>query len=539
MLILLILSLNLFATDLTWKRLLHFENGKSLADGPRFFLAPSGKTDAQAEYEATYSALKEKPETACDFPARFKYFQKIDPTLKRAECKEFDDWLRGINATSATLIFASSYPNNPASLFGHTFLRLNQSDKKSDLTDYIVNYAATTGDDGGIPFAVFGVFGGYEGHFSIAPYFIKVKEYNHIEGRDLFEYDLKLTPDEIDTLLRHLFELEKNTYFNYFFFDENCSYMLLRLIDVVRPSLNLSSKFKYWAIPWETVQVLEDAKLIGASSERASLITRIKERHGTKTIDDELDYLFYLKNKKEKLAPEDEKRERELLTTRSKLPRAKEQPTRREISEERSPLLVHKVSKIDLGIKKREHRIDETLSYRLGVHHALDPYQGTLPYTNLELFKFDLYRDQKIKLERFTLIDILSHSEFEPNDFTPSYKLKATYLESKEKEFVVGIGTTPLHTLNFTYAIFINSESRIYKHLLSSLSPELQIYKQMQKKILGSFSSSYHFHPRRFESELKMAYFFRSFTINSSLGLNKRASVDFEYRSTLTIGHLF
>ncbi|MEM6734411.1 MAG: hypothetical protein AAF658_22795, partial [Myxococcota bacterium] len=69
------------ASDREWLRLLHFENGESIVDGPDFFLAEDGATNAASELRATLRALYAKPEdgkmpTHCRFPARALYLSR-------------------------------------------------------------------------------------------------------------------------------------------------------------------------------------------------------------------------------------------------------------------------------------------------------------------------------------------------------------------------------------------------------------------------------------------------------------------------------
>ena len=41
-----------------WLKLLHYKNVKSRAQGPAFFLSPMGKTNPEAELQATIETLK-------------------------------------------------------------------------------------------------------------------------------------------------------------------------------------------------------------------------------------------------------------------------------------------------------------------------------------------------------------------------------------------------------------------------------------------------------------------------------------------------
>lgn len=278
-----------------WQVLLHYRRSlltgrvRSLADDSGFFNAKHGKTRPQEELDATLAAFfSELAETdaqqnpQCRFIARFRWLQeqlKFDPArMPQAPCDRFNRWRATLDTESATLIFPSAYVNSPASMYGHTLLRIgrNESDSGTQLLGYAVNYAAFTQETNGIIFAIKGVFGGYPGRFSMTPYYKKVSEYNDLENRDIWEYELSLTPIEIDRLLRHVWELGPVN-FDYFFFDENCSYQLLFLLDAARPSLRLNDQFPLWAIPADTVRVVTAApNLVRNTRYRASRATQLK-----------------------------------------------------------------------------------------------------------------------------------------------------------------------------------------------------------------------------------------------------------------------
>lgn len=254
------------ASALTWRRLVHYEPRNfgdgfiSTADTPTFFLAEDGKTDPEAELVATLRAFFADPEAQCRFPARRMWLAKelgIDERLPKPKCEKFEWWKGRLNGESATLVFAAAYLNNPASMFGHTFLRLNKKrrGKGADLVAYTVNFAAVPTTENAIAYTFLGLAGGFPGMYSTMPYYMKVKEYTDLEDRDLWEYDLSLEPDEIERLVAHLWELGK-VGFDYYYFDENCSYHLLSLLEVARPSLELTSQFGPYAIPADTLRVV-------------------------------------------------------------------------------------------------------------------------------------------------------------------------------------------------------------------------------------------------------------------------------------------
>ncbi|CAL1240606.1 DUF4105 domain-containing protein [Candidatus Methylocalor cossyra] len=252
-----------------WHTLVHYRSGlwgpgvTSLIDDPAFFLARGGKTDPEAELSATLSAFFDRPPSGaeparCRFPARYAWLKEtlgFDPKrLPEPRCARFEEWLATLKPAAISLIFASAYLNNPASLFGHTFLRID-AEGSADLLAHAASYAAKTDQERGVVFALKGLFGGYPGRFSVLPYYRKVKDYGDIENRDLWEYRLDLSSAETLRLLQHLWELQ-NVYADYFFLDENCAYQLLLLLEAARPSLKLVDRFRGWVIPADTVRAV-------------------------------------------------------------------------------------------------------------------------------------------------------------------------------------------------------------------------------------------------------------------------------------------
>ncbi|MEN0107429.1 MAG: DUF4105 domain-containing protein, partial [Pseudomonas sp.] len=96
---------------------------------------------------------------------------------------------------------------------------------------------------------------------------------------DLWEYRLNLTPEETGRMVEHIWEL-KQIRFDYFFFDENCSFRLLELLEIARPGLELTEQFPITAIPTDTVRAVKDAGLVSRIDYRPSrereLLTRAK-----------------------------------------------------------------------------------------------------------------------------------------------------------------------------------------------------------------------------------------------------------------------
>ncbi|NOQ46227.1 MAG: DUF4105 domain-containing protein [Desulfobulbaceae bacterium] len=240
---------------------------ESRIDSPSFFLAPGGKNNPAAEGEATLEAFfrpsvvvdPDLQHPQCAYAARYHWLKhelKFDPDRMPAQqCLRLENWLSLVNPSGVTLVFAESYLNNPASMFGHTLLRIDSAANApgTRLLDTSVGFAAETGEEYGFSYAFKGLFGGYQGRFTAGNYYEQVREYGDIENRDIWEYRLDLSVEETRFLLLHVWELQ-NAYFDYYFFDENCSSQLLALLEVARPALELMDGFSCWVLPADTLR---------------------------------------------------------------------------------------------------------------------------------------------------------------------------------------------------------------------------------------------------------------------------------------------
>lgn len=289
-------TLDTLARSGYWRRLLrdpkpdsaHYSTTVVIRTGSYtpYFLAADGARDARAELVSTLNAfatpwtgdINNNP--SCLYAARRHWLSTQLPSQAAnwpgATCPELDTWLKELNTGQVTLVFASDYINNPSSMFGHTLLRLDSRTQSDDtrLLAYAINYAAQTNTSNGLEFAWKGLTGGYPGAYSLLPYYEKVKEYNDWESRDLWEYELTLTPAEIETLLLTQWDW-RNVTAPYYFFSRNCSYELLGLIEMARPGLRLQAQFPGYAIPTDTLRtVLAEPGLLKRVTWRAASGTR-------------------------------------------------------------------------------------------------------------------------------------------------------------------------------------------------------------------------------------------------------------------------
>jgi len=285
-----------------WLRLGHwrkrlFGGFQSEADGPDFFLAKNGKSDPAAELEATLRALygqvqltdeqraRKAVPPQCRFPARAAWLLgELRPaSLPPLDCPRFDEYFQRLQAESVSLVFSSYYLNNPASIFGHTFLRIRKHSEdvpadKRELLDSGIDFSATPDTGNPLFYAFKGLTGMFPGVFHLFPYYYKVREYNDYESRDVWEYELALTPKQLAMLEAHLFELG-STWFDYFYIDENCSYQILAALEAADPDLKLLEHVKLPVVPADTVKALyRNPGLVAGVRYRPSARTQFRAR---------------------------------------------------------------------------------------------------------------------------------------------------------------------------------------------------------------------------------------------------------------------
>jgi len=159
-----------------------------------------------------------------------------------------------------TIVYSANYLNNPASAFGHTFLRLRRrrlagDTQPSEQLDFGVDYSANTDTNNPLLYAFKGLTGLFPGVFHFHSYEYKIREYGNSEARDLWEYDLALTPREVTLFALHLWELAA-THIDYFYLTKNCSYHVLAAIEAAAPRIDLISSLNTVVLPKDTIKAL-------------------------------------------------------------------------------------------------------------------------------------------------------------------------------------------------------------------------------------------------------------------------------------------
>ncbi|MGO1691895.1 MAG: Lnb N-terminal periplasmic domain-containing protein [Marinobacter sp.] len=451
-------TINSLSLNPAWLTLIHYQPNTfgsgftSQADDPAFFISRQGKTSPKAELNATLEAIQQPGEgnrhARCRFPARDTWLrEQLELSKSPISCPDYEAWTDTLNTESITLVFAASYLNSPSSMFGHTFLRLDppqEDEQTSLLLANTISYAADAPEqDNELLFIYQGVFGGYPGTTTVQPYYEKIRLYSDIEHRDLWEYELNLTKQEVDSMLAHAWEIQGRN-FDYFFFDENCAYRLLALIDAARPGTELLEQVTTHAIPSDTVRWAVDKDLVANVHYRPSTATSVayslsnlpRDHQGlaaaiangdiapnnervqslapkkkANLLDATYDYVRYRSEADDWPTDIAAPLSHALLLERSKIdgvapPKLPPEPRVRDDQG-------HDTFRVSLSAGQLAHREFTQLTFRPAYHDVLDPPAGYRSGAQLQFFRLDarLYRDNdELQLEQLTGLEIRSLS---------------------------------------------------------------------------------------------------------------------------------
>lgn len=473
-------NISLKANDREWLRLLHayptlLSGVQSEATTRDFFLSYPDKFYPENELKALISKINidtSSPDDhpVCRFPARINWlkrnFPEINIPLKK--CTKFENFKKQTSGKSASVVFSSYYLNNPSSSFGHTFLRIGKEldtvdngNKSLELLDTGINYGAVTGNSG--PFLYFfgGLSGYFSGSFTAIPYYYKVREYNDYETRDLWTYQLNLSPDELEQMVNHIWELGHTT-FDYYFLSKNCSYHVITILEVVRPDLKLLDELPSTnIIPVETLRVLEKYKLIkrityrpsaraqfektanGLDSDQNKIVKELvegknidlynyNETQKAKIYDSALSLIDYKYAKdiikKDELA---QSLKRPILMKRALL-EVSSPDLDYNRTEKDAPHTSHGAKRLLAGFGKDkknslENKYFLDLDWRFSSQDLFDNDDNLPEFTKLEIGRIALRYNEsdKIRLKELTLLDIYSLGTWNDYIFSPAWNLRA------------------------------------------------------------------------------------------------------------------
>lgn len=456
-------ELNLAKSE-QWLSLNHYEKSvwgayKSDITDPSFFVSAEGKDDPEKELESLLKSLWENTtiekfdeHPICRFPARIKwlknklnlYEKDNDIKINEKKCDYYFRFKSVLNTEKVSFVFSSYYANNPGSAFGHTFFRFKRkptsNGPSNELLDHGIGFAAEMTTDNPVIYAFNGIAGLFKGSYTNLPYYYKVREYNDFEARDLWTYDLDLSPSEIELLEDHLWEVG-NSFFSYYFFTKNCAYQMLKVLEVAAPRLKLLDKVPLYVIPSDSIKAIHQISgLVTDSQYRPSIRGVFFKRYDLLSEEGKNIFLNYKKSGNEEIllkAPESEKKKildaaidyidmvdaKTIIDPKSPASKKKHSLLRQrslikefteeihvETPENERPELGHGSARFAIGYGSNEdHHSAFLTEFRFALHDLLDPHLGYPLNSQIEFFHFRAESDfesRKTKLLDFDFFQV-------------------------------------------------------------------------------------------------------------------------------------
>jgi len=458
----------LFASDSPylsrgWLKLLHFKHNNGTAAETyiieeKFFLSPQKRTPKK-EWEAALklfsspiNSKNNNEDPRCLFPARFKFINMYAKNkLGLIECPNLQKWKDGVNARAVTIVHAAQYIGNPASFFGHLFLRFDvaaieyQTLRLDTLAHSIGFFAQMPPGTNAFDYVVKGLGGGFPASFIFSTYAKSLEDYNYIEDRDLWEYELNLSQDKIDFMLDHLWEMKNFGKFDYYFLKENCAYQLLAFLEAVEPNWHLTDDFFAYTLPAEGLAKLFAANAIRESSYRPSLGTQLRKRvkklkakqletvdgviegvikptdvESPEVLDVVIDLIEYKTHKKKGKVPKKYLYiKKESMEKRSSLPILASENIKAS-----PPHLGHSPSRIQVGIERANDEVNLLIEGRPALHNLLEgsgyPAGFSIEVLNIKS-KYSQYKNN-IFIDELTILRVENLREFEWIDLAPAWQ---------------------------------------------------------------------------------------------------------------------
>ena len=554
-----------------WLKLLHYQPAifggyEGLVENSDFYVSENGRFNPQAELNAEIKEFSKKQGKKCDLPARFELLKKYNLVNGDLQgCAEYRQFMNDVQPNGISVLFTNAYMNNPASLFGHTLIRIDTKRKGTQMLAHGTNFGADSGSEYGVVFALKGLFGGYQGVYSISPYWNIINEYNNIENRDIWEYKLNLSAEEQLKFVNHLYEMRKAR-IRYYFLSKNCSYMVLELIEAVRPEIDLTSSYEnMWVIPLDTLKtVLNEPNLVSEINYRPARLTKIKhslknmsdkqyaaflngaknynyemtglnEKEQAEVLETEYQYFQYRYVEKELELVEYRKDSFAVLRKRSKLPETKLQSD----FEGENPAYSHDSMQVSLTSGIYNKQSYEELTIRPAYTALTDSNFGLIQGAEVSVFKSVWrYYNQKHRavLQSFQPLNILSivpaNSIFSPISYSTNVEIKREFNPSNEKQGYVGdlglgIGKTyEIAPFLRAYGLF---EARgqygglIARDFWAGIAPRVGIYADFNK-LRFHFWARNTFATRKFGERLE-------YSAESDYGISENLSLSLKYTS--------
>lgn len=233
-----------------WKRLLHYNNYRSLInDKSSFFVTPDGNKNYLGELKVNLKQAGDDPDYKCHFPARY-YFLTGKEDFQN--CEEYRKYRKYTGLDKVSVVYASEDASSPVSSLGHLLIKFEGYNGQNAYKQYGLGFVANTTSDAVLLLNFFR--GSIDGEHTLQPYDDVIVNYVNKENRSIWEYELKLTPEEKKLLKYHIFELKSHV-IRYYFTSNNCTTGTSLILSVANEKY-LYNGNKFFVTPKEYLQYL-------------------------------------------------------------------------------------------------------------------------------------------------------------------------------------------------------------------------------------------------------------------------------------------
>jgi hypothetical protein len=563
-----------------WLGLLHYNNKESSEImSSDFFIHDQGSVIPSSEMSATVNAFFNSPKKQCRFPARKIFIEKeLEINFPHVNCEKFNAYKNGLEAKSISLVYASGYLGNPASMYGHLLLKINK-ENQHDLLDNTFSYGARVPDsDNKLEYILKGIFGGYQGFYSNQKYHHQTLTYNESELRDLWEYRLNVSDESIDFIIAHLWEMQE-VGMTYYFFRENCAYQLAQLIGM-DTNLNLNRLKKPWVMPYDIIkngkktgliektfyhesrqealynkydQLIADEKIIVhdiIENGDTKRLDYLSEKSAKRVIETLYDYYSYISNKNDGLTPNQKKIRQSLIHKRFilKSGASKWQDRAPTSPEGATPstllqLAVFNNNKLGSG---------QEIRFRASYYDWLNINSARIPFSSLESgdIRFRYYNQEKSwRLEQLSLFDIKSLNASEtglPEDNEYAWRLAMGYgsVENSCQSCMTGYlegfwGESKRITTNSAAYVALGANVQEYSESNSwfSLGPEVGWIWNPSSTWASSLTLAHHRFIDDIDTHIHHIKFDARYSINQSWDVRSAYSFDGDSEYSLKLSY--
>ena len=220
-----------------WSRLLYVYE-EPLINTPDFLLSFEDFS-LNNELIAIKEALDSDPSVACKYPARVRMlgrFGYLDYQSTFSHCDELQEYLSKVPVDSFHYVFASENLHSVTSMMGHGFLVAKGYDSDYVLRRHTFSFFAEFETQNPLILFFQAMVSGMPGRFMVRPYASDLSRYTQTERREVWDYELALSDEEVEHLKLALWEL-RDVEPTYFFHSFNCATLTLYAIGIVDQEL--------------------------------------------------------------------------------------------------------------------------------------------------------------------------------------------------------------------------------------------------------------------------------------------------------------